>query len=292
MRNERFKNDTKDAAFNFPEWAVRSHRSIGEIDVPALAQIPVDVMAHLPRLAVFLIARPLLAVLAFVVAAANGWWLVAVPLVWLAYGSGVTAIHHLIHGSLGLSSRARHFWLSALGCLLVESGHALQVTHLLHHRTDANLPDPEGSVENATWLQMPKAAIQFRYRLALWGLRHGRRNKVIAAEMTVHAVAHIASLALLPILPELWIYLTLVHVASVAFAVLAGKGPQTNWGRDVESPLVRVHTRIGRIIFFSHDQHLEHHAWPKVPLSRLYALHPYIERALQNERVVDVEMGI
>ena len=275
-----------------PTWSRRSERSLDHIEVPSTHEIETDVMENLRPLAMLMIARPVLGTVAFWIAALQGWWLIAVPLVWLVYGSGVSGVHHLIHGSMGLSNKARHFWLSALGCLVVESGHALQTTHLLHHRADGDLPDPEGCVENATWAEMPVAATLFRYRLAFWGLRYGRRRKLIAGEMAFHAVAHLASLALLPVLPELWIHVTLLHVASFTFAVFAGKGPQTNWGRAIESPLVRVHTRLGRIVFFSHDQHLEHHAWPKVPLCRLPKLHEHLEPALANRKVVDVKLAL
>lgn len=277
---------------NAPRWSQRSHRSLDHIDVPGLHEIETDVMDDLRPLVALMIARPIVGTIAFWVAALQGWWLIAVPLMWLVYGSGVSAVHHLIHGSMGLSNRARHIWLSILGCVVVESGHALQTTHLLHHRANGDLPDPEGYVENATWAEMPIAAASFRYRLAFWGLRYGRRRKLIGAEMAFHAIAHLASLALLPVLPELWIHVTLLHVASFTFAVFAGKGPQTNWGREIESPLVRVHTRLGRILFFSHDQHLEHHAWPKVPLCRLPKLHEHLEPALAERTVVDVKLAL
>jgi|GEM_PF-1025523 len=277
---------------DMPDWARRSHRSLDAIDVPGLHQIDTEVMDNLRPLAAFMIARPLLAAIAFWITALNGWWIIAVPLVWLVYGSAVSAVHHFIHGSLGLSARARHAWLTILGCLVAESGHALQTTHLLHHRAGSHLPDPEGYVENATWREMPIAAVKFRYRLAFWGLRRGNRRPIVAAEMGFHAFIHIASLLLLPVLPELWVFLTLIHIASFTFAALAGKGPQTNWGRAIESPLVRVHTRLGRVLFFSHDQHLEHHAWPKVPLSRLHRLHEHLEPVLAERTVVDVKLAL
>ena len=276
----------------FPTWAQRSHRALPRIHVPRLSTLDTDVMTGLRRFACGLIARPLLAVAAFIYAATQGWWLLAVPLTWLVYGSTLTAVHHLIHGSLGLSPRARHFWLGMLGCLVTESGHALLVTHLAHHRADPDAPDPEGYIENVTWRELPLAALMFRYRLALWGWRHSPRRGPVGIEMGVHAAAHVGSLALLPVTPLPWIYLSLIHVASFAFAVLAGKGPQTNYGRAIPSPFVRVHTALGRVVFFSHDRHLEHHMYPKVPLPRLRRLDPHIEPVLARLDTVDVHMAV
>ena len=287
---------TKTKEIGEPSWATRSHRALDKIDAPRLNELPADVvdavMGNRRTLAVTLIARPVVAAVVWFAAAFAGWWVVALPLTALVYGGSLTAVHHLIHGSLGLSPRARRFWLRWLGCLVAESGHALQVTHLAHHRAGADRPDPEGYIENVTWAQMPLAALRFRYRLAFWGLRHSPRPHRIRVELAVHAFLHLASLALWPITPVLWIYMSAIHVASFAFAVLAGKGPQTNWGRAITSPLVRVHTRLGRILFFSHDQHLEHHAYPKVPLPRLHRLHPVLEDVWADQHVHDVHMAV
>ncbi len=246
------------------------------------------------RLAAVFVVRPLVAVAGFVVAAIQGWWPVAVVLTWLIYGSALTAVHHLIHGSLGLSPRARRFWMSALGALVVESAHALQVTHLAHHRAAADVPDPEGYIEYVSWTQLPLAALAFRYRLMFAGLRMAprRRRPRIVFELSVHAAAHLASLALLPITIVPWAYLTLIHLASFTFAVLAGKGPQTNWGRAIETPLIRVHTGLGRLLFFSHDQHLEHHAAPKVPLPHLRRFRRQFDAAFARHDVLDVRMPL
>lgn len=275
----------------FPVWAGRSHRAVPHIARPRLGELDTDVLDHLRPLAALLIARPLVGLGLFVVFAAHGWWPLAVVCGWLIYGSTIAAVHHLIHSGLGLSAGARRFWLTVLGCMVVESGHALQVTHLAHHRRDPDLPDPEGYIENVGWPAMPLAAARFRYRLALWGLRHGNRRRRVAFELAVHAALHLLSLALLPVSPLLWIYLSLIHVASFAFAVFAGKGPQTNWGREIASPLVRVHTRLGRIVWFSHDLHLEHHLYPKVPLPRLRRLRPQLDAVLADHDVVDVKLA-
>lgn len=277
---------------DFPAWALRSDRTIPRLHTPRLSSLDTHTLSNLRPTATFLVIRPLIGVALFVTTASLGWWPLLLPLSWLIYGSTIAAVHHLIHGTLGLSHRARAFWLSALGVVVSESGHALQVTHLLHHRTTPGLPDPEGYIENVTWRQTPIAALKFRYRLGLWGLRHSPRPGRVRAELAAHASLHLLSLALLPINSWLWQYLSLTHFASFAFAVLAGKGPHTNWGRKVSSPLIRVHTRLGRILLFSHDQHLEHHAYPKVPLSNLRDFHRHIDPTLEGAEVLDVRMAL
>lgn len=271
-----------------PSWTQRGHRALPKITIDAATVPPAR------RLAVLLVVRPIAAAMLFVVTAFHGWWWVAIPATWLVYGSALTCVHHLIHASLGLSPRARRFWLRHIGLLVAESGHALQVTHLAHHRAGADVPDPEGYIEYATWRQLPFAALAFRYRLMLMGLKMApapRRRRIIV-ELGMHTAMHLASLALLPVTVVPWAYLSLIHVASFVFAVLAGKGPQTNWGRPVDTPFVRVHTALGRLLFFSHDQHLEHHAAPKVPLPHLRRLRHSIDETLAAVAVIDVRMPL
>lgn len=277
---------------NTTDWTKRGDRAIPRMKVPPLREVAPNIMDDLRPLAFMLIGRPLAACVTFVLAALQGWWLLAVPAAFLTYGSTLTATHHLIHGSLGLSPKARHFWLTTLGCLIAESGHALQVTHGYHHRADLDVPDPETSIEYSSWRALPMDALRFRYRLALWGLQHARQKNRIRSELFVHAALHLSSLALLGVSPILWVYLSLIHFSSVVFAVLASKGPQTNYGRPVTSPLVRVHTRIGRILLFSHDLHLEHHAYPHVPVTRLHRLVDSLDPVFEEMDTFDVRLPL
>lgn len=266
-----------------PAWARRTDKTIPPLHAPRLSQVAPGILEGLRPLGLLLVARPIIGLAIFIGAALAGWWPIAIASVWLVYGGALTAIHHLIHGSLGFSARARRTWLTVLGCIVVESGHALQTTHVMHHREDPSLPDPEGYIEMSSWKTLPIDALKYRYRLALWGLRYSPRRRRIQAEMAFHAVVHMTSLALLPVFPLLWIYLTLIHVATVLFAALQSKGPQMNWGRAIPSPLVRVTAHgVVAAMMFSHQNHLEHHAFPKVPMPRLPQLKPVLDTMLEG----------
>ena len=273
------------------EWTHRGHRAIPKLAVPAAREIDPAIMDGLRPLVVLLIARPLVAAVVLASIVAQGWWLLLPLATWFLYGSALAAIHHLLHGGLGLSPRWRHRWLSVLACLVVESGHALLATHTNHHRDGSDRPDPEGYIEYLGWRELPMGAAKYRYRLMWWGLHHGTHRSRIRAELAVHAAAHIGSLLLLPVSPVLWVYLTCVHVASVGFAVLQSKGPQANWGREMPSPLLLVRTRLLAMLFFHHHQHLEHHSYPKVPLTRLHRLRPALEEALVGEDVTELRLA-
>jgi fatty acid desaturase len=272
-------------------WAVRRpDRALPALPVPALAEIDggLALLAGQRRLVALFTVRTVAALAVLALCLGHGWWPAVLPAAGIVYASALTAVHHLIHGPLGLSSRVRHLLLTVLAAVVAESGHALQATHLAHHRTDdgtgAAPADPEGYIEHVPWRRMPLEAVRFRYRLMGWALRfagpvHRRR---IRAEVATLGLVHLAAVALGPVTWWPAAYLVAMAGASASFAVMAGKGPQTNWGRPVASPLVRVRTRWGAVLLLSHDRHLEHHAYPEVPLPRLrfldHALRPVLDR--------------
>ena len=275
-----------------PGWTERGHRAIPRIDVPRLADVAPDICDDQKPLAVFLVGRPLLALAAFVAMAVNGWWLATPLVVWFLYGSNLSAIHHLIHGSLGMTPTWRHRWLTVLGCMVGESGHALLATHTVHHRDGSDLPDPEGYIEYLPWSKMPLGALQYRYRMMWWGWAFGPRRRRVEGEIAVHVVSVVGAVAAMPFTTIPISYLGLVQLSSFLFAILQGKGPQANWGRSMPTPLLLLQTRLLAVLFFSHHQHLEHHAYPKVPLTRLGRLRPVVEAALVEADADVIELDL
>ena len=275
-----------------PEWAKRGARAIPRVVVPRAAEAAPGIRDDLRPLAVLLVARPLLALGAFGVMAINGWWPATPLVVWFLYGSNLSAIHHLIHGSLGMTAQWRHRWLTVLGCLVGESGHALLATHTVHHRDGSDLPDPEGYIEYLPWSRMPIGALQYRYRMMWWGWTFGRSRRRIVAEIAVHAGSVLLAIAAIPFTTVPIIYLALVQLSSFVFAIRQGKGPQANWGRAMPTPLLLLRTKLLAVLFFSHHQHLEHHAYPKVPLARLPRLRPAVEAALADAEVIELDLWV
>ena len=275
-----------------PTWTQRGHRSIPKVEVPRLAEVAPDICSNQKPLGMIIISRPLVAFVGFVAMAINGWWAATPLVVWFFYGSNLSAMHHLMHGSLGMTAKWRHRWLSVLGCLVGESGHALQATHTVHHRDGTDLPDPEGYIEYLTWAQMPLGALQYRYRMMWWGWTFGARRARISAEIAVHVASVTFAVAAVPFTRIPLAYLALVQASAFAFAILQGKGPQANWGREMPTPLLLLSTRLLAVLFFSHHQHLEHHAYPKVPLPRLGELRPVVEAAVADAEVIELDLWV
>jgi fatty acid desaturase len=273
-----------------PHWSERTTRAIPAIEAPPLQTVAPEARAATGRLRLMLLARPLAGLVQFAVITTNGWWF-ALPLwLWFHYGSTTTAVHHLIHGSIGLRPAARRRWLTGLGLLILESGHAWQTTHLLHHRDGTNLPDPEGYVEDLPWRRLPAGALRWRFRIAAWGWRHGRRRRRTSAELTTVVALTIAAIAVVPLTVVPALYVGLMQLGTFLFAVLLAKGPHTGFG-TADTPLTLVHSRVLGMLLFHHHFHLEHHAYPKVPMARLAQVRPHVEAAVAEQPVHHVRFA-
>ena len=281
----------KPAATDTSAWSRRADRAIPRLDVPRAHGHHLDTPTADRRLRLVLLGRPIVGVALSVATIAAGWWLLVPVVLWFHYGSAASAVHHLIHGGLGLGPRARHAWLTFLGLLILESGHAWQATHLVHHRDGTDLPDPEGYLEYLRWRELPLGALRWRFRMAAWGWRHGRRRQRITAEIGAIAGATVAAVVLVPVTVLPLVYVALMQLGTFLFAVVLAKGPHTNFGRPVRTPLVLVRSRVIGLVLFHHHLHLEHHAYPKVPLPRLGHLTPMVEDALAHEDVHHVRLA-
>src|SRR4051794_39328436 len=83
-------------------------------------------------------------VLLFVFTRVAGWpgAIVAAAALWLA---AFAAAHDLVHHALGLGRRTGAVALTVAGALMLTSGHAMLVSHLLHHKRPFADDDYEGA---------------------------------------------------------------------------------------------------------------------------------------------------
>ena len=261
-----------------------SERTIPALEVPTLDDMGLGSLACVRWwTTVAFVVRPLAFAAATVATVVAGWSLLAMALAGATYATSLTLVHHCTHASLPMPPALRHVALTIGGALALHSGHAIVQTHLRHHDTgigsdshddnDNDIDnDIEAEIEQRTWAQMPAAALGFRYGLIRWGWAHSAHRAVIAFEVFVHGVALVGAAAAASA-GGAWtpaaIAVATLWFADVVFAVLAGKGPQTNWGRPTASPLVRITCRWSRVLLLSHNWHVEHHAYPQLPMNRL-----------------------
>ena len=186
--------------------------------------------------------------------------------------TGLRQSHGAQHYSLGIRKTAQDAIMLVLSVLMLASMHAVQVSHLHHHRHCLQEDDAEGSTARLSWWRALFAGPLFptRIHVAAWQLASVRKRFWIAAELAGILVVVVAALALDDSLA------LRCHVA----AMLAGEcftGFFAVWtvhhGCEQGGELAR--TQRGRWINrFCYNMffHAEHHLFPAVPTCHLSTL--------------------
>jgi fatty acid desaturase len=185
----------------------------------------------------------------------------------LLFLEGFAFAHDLMHGALRLPRRANEVALAFAGALLLMSGHALRLTHLVHHAHALAPADVEGAPARgslgAALVGGPLAAVRLR--------RHafsvaGRRGRIWqAVETGVDAALLVALVASGS--PPLRIYALVALAAQATMSVWAAHVPHNApaWLTDAAAHL--DWTGSPTVLALAH--HSRHHAHPEVPCRRL-----------------------
>lgn len=216
--------------------------------------------------------RPYLLLTLYLVTAAAGWWLLAVPLAGATCLAGFVQMHDAIHHSLGLSRRLHDLIISVSGLLLLKSGHGLQVTHLRHHGRCLKHDDPEGVC--ATWpfrrvlLEGPLHLFTMRF-YAFRRAPHTRRFQVAETAFTVGLLVSAIALYVFAGSAVGLVYWAVAAGLSATLPVWAAYVPHR---LAPEHPAVRSAGRLAQIwtpVVSSFAYHHLHHAFPRVPTALL-----------------------
>jgi fatty acid desaturase len=216
--------------------------------------------------------RPWILLGLYLLAAAKGWWWLAVPLAVAMCLAAFVQMHDAVHRSLGISKAAHDFVLLTSGLLLLKNGHGLQVTHLRHHGRCLKDDDPEGVC--ATWpfyrvmLEGPFHIFGMRF-YALRRASHTMRFQVIETLATVVVLAIVVGTYFL-----FGSYIGLVYwaVAASLSATIPIWAAYLPHRLAPEHPAVRSAGRIAQIwtpVISSFAYHHLHHAQPKIPTALL-----------------------
>jgi beta-carotene hydroxylase len=227
------------------------------------------------------LARPYIGVAVFAVVAALGWWWLTPFVVFGIFVAIVTATHDVVHRTLGLTERQTGIWLFLLGLVLLESGHAYQMTHRQHHRLFPSPDDPEGYPANLSFAGAVLYGPVFLVRLWCWSMRRAdRRGRCwLVAEAAVPFAAVAGGMALWRTTPYLFAYAVMAIIGSWVYPLLTVYLPHHDYG---DEPLTQTRTLRGRVIpaiFLELTYHLEHHLYPTVPSHNLPELARRLEPA-------------
>lgn len=183
--------------------------------------------------------------------------------------TGLRVTHGAFHRTLGLRGRANDLVMLGLSALLGGAMHAIEVTHLRHHRDCLSHDDVEGHIAaHGFWRALVESP---RYPLAIHnaGWRHGtlRQRRWIAMELVAAAIMQVLIwtsdlTALKGIALSLYAANALAAMPGIWFVHRGCRHGEPNISRSTRSLWV---TWLSAGMF----HHAEHHAFPAVPTSRL-----------------------
>jgi len=255
--------------------------SLAEPGLPSLAELGGDLLRTSRVQAIVELARPLVWCAIYVLAASTGaWW--SVPfVVFFLFIAVVTAAHDVVHGALGLTTRATDWSLFLIGALVLESGHAYRRTHFRHHSVFPRREDPEGDPARMSLAGAILHGPVFLPRLWWWAWRQSRGDPIerrwLACEAAWIAIALVLACCASPFTRAPLAYVLLVIAGGWVYPLLTVHLPHRNYG---DTRLTQTHTLRGRIVprlCLELTYHLEHHLYPDVPSHKLRPLSERLE---------------
>lgn len=198
-----------------------------------------------------------------------GWWWLGVPASFMFFLTGLRLSHNAQHHALGIGRGGHNAVLLALSGLMLASMHAVQVTHLHHHRHCLHDEDIEAAHVKRRWWRALLMGPLFPLRLHAAALRlaSARRRWWVRGEIALVCLVALAGV-LLPTPAALrW------HLAAMA----AGEcftGFFAVWivhrGCDAQGQIARTQRGwLKNLVSYSMFYHLEHHLFPAVPTCHL-----------------------
>jgi fatty acid desaturase len=214
----------------------------------------------------------------------HGYWLLAILCSFYFFLTGLRQSHGAQHYSLGLSRRGHDLLLFALSVLMFGSMHAVQASHLQHHRHCLEAEDTEGRVAREKWWLAILSGLLFLARLhqTAWRIANSRQRRWIAAELL--AILGAICLALWSA-SSFWSAASAWHYHATAmlisecftafFAVwIVHHDTPDPAGRTQRGPWIN---RLSYNMFF----HREHHLYPAVPTPHLHLLATRLDASVQ-----------
>ena len=199
--------------------------------------------------------------------------------------TGLRLSHGCQHYQLPINRRWQDLALFTLSGVMLTSMHAVQATHLNHHRHCLDDDDFEGRIaRRPMWLALLTGpAFPLHLHIEALRLARPRKRRWVRAEIAI---------ALLIVLSTPWLPVALRwHIA----AMLVGEcfsGFFAVWTVhhhcDERVPYRTLRGRFVNRLFYNMFLHTEHHLFPAVPTRRLHMLADRIDTASTAYRAVQV----
>ncbi len=211
-----------------------------------------------------------------------GWWRLGAMASFYFFLTGLRQSHNAQHYSLGLSHRIQDTILFILSGLMLASMHAVQVTHLHHHRHCLAEADVEGATARKAWWRALLEGPLFIGRLHwfAWQLAGRVKRRWILAELAVMAAW--LGLVFGVFKWPAWRWHAGAMLVGECFAAFFAVWTVHH---DCDSDAAIGRTQRGRwwtALTYSMFLHAEHHLFPAVPTIHLARLAERLDAAGLN----------
>ncbi len=212
---------------------------------------------------------------------AYGWWWAGLPCSFYFFLTGLRESHNAQHYSLGLPRRYQDVVLFTMSVLMLGSMHAVQTTHLHHHRHCLEAEDSEGATARLPWWKALLAGPSFPLQLhrSAWSLATPEKRRWIAAELASIAVVVLLISTFSNSIGLRWHFAAMLtgECFTGFFAVWT-----VHHGCEPREPGRTQRGRWLNLLSYSMFFHAEHHLFPAVPTIHLSRLADRLDRALPN----------
>lgn len=223
--------------------------------------------------------HPLPWLAASLILAQAGWWPAAMACSFMLFLTGLRLNHEAIHGNLGLPRRADRLVLHGLSAIMLGSNHAVAFNHLRHHAAAMGPEDHEGHCGRLSLLGV--LAYGPRYPLDMHRLAWRKGDPALRRRMLVDAALNLGVLGLAfgPLAgTALTCHVLAMLLAQCLTAFFAVWITHRGCAEDALGARTQRNRWINALtynMFF----HLEHHHYPRVPVSRLHRLAARLDAA-------------
>ena len=211
-------------------------------------------------------------------AAAHDQYVFALGASFMFFLTGLRQVHNAYHYALGISRKSTELVMFVLSIVMLGSMHAVQLTHLLHHRRCLTEDDVEAMSSRLPGWQAVLIGPLFPLRLhsKALAMATARYRRWIWAELT-------ANLALLATVFLVWqirwleyhvLAMLLGQCLTAFFAVWT-----VHHGCEPHGHIARtIRNRVKACLTYEMFYHVEHHLFPAVPTCKL----PILARRLDE----------
>lgn len=215
-------------------------------------------------------------------------YLPAMAMSFVFFLTGLRVSHNAQHYAMGISRKATEWVLYALSVIMLSSMHAVQVTHLHHHKHCLDDEDVEAMCAKMSGWKAMLVGPYFPYLIHKTALKiaNPKQRRWVIAEMISMVVWIGIVLAFLPY--KFMLYHVIVMLVGQCFTgffavwtVHHDCEPNHFIARTLRGP-------IRRVLTFHMFYHVEHHLFPRVPTCHLNQLAERLDEAapeLQQMRV-------